>query len=101
PGATVEGVDLSAACLTVAAQDTPEALRERVRFIQADAVATGRPAAAYDLVTSTMLLHEMPEDAVRALIDESARVVAPGGAVVHLDFLPPADPLLAELFAGH
>ena len=48
-----------------------------------------------------MLLHEMPEDVVRRLIAETARLVTPGGIVAHLDFLPPEDPLLAILFAGH
>ena len=101
PTAHVEGIDLSAGCLTVAAHDTPDDLRARVRFAQADAVASGLPAGGYDLVTSTMLLHEMPEAVVRKLIAESARLAAPGGAVIHLDFLPPADPLRAVLFIGH
>jgi ubiquinone/menaquinone biosynthesis C-methylase UbiE len=101
PAAHVDGIDLSPACVTVAAQDTPDELRPRVAFAQADAVTSGLPDASYDLVTSTMLLHEMPEDAVRELIAESARLTKPGGAVVHLDFLPPADPLLAVLFEGH
>lgn len=101
PTARVEGVDLSASCLMLAAHDAPAALQTRLAFRQADAAATGLPAGAYDIVTSTMLLHEMPEVAVRALIAECGRLVAPGGAVVHLDFLPPRDPLLRLLFAGH
>jgi SAM-dependent methyltransferase len=99
--AEVEGIDLSASCLAVAAHATPAALHRRVRFAQADATATGRAAGRYDLVTSTMLLHEMPERAVRTLITETGRLAAPGGAVIHLDFLPPADRLLRLLFAGH
>lgn len=101
PAARVLGIDLSAACLQLAAHTLPAGLRSRVTFAQADALASGLPAESFDLVTSTMLLHEMPEDAVRALIAETGRLTAPGGAVVHLDFLPPADPLLRILFAGH
>lgn len=101
PSAAVHGIDLSAGCLRAAAQDTPAERHARVTFAQGDAAATGLPAGGYDLVTSTMLLHEMPEDAVQRLIAETARLVAPGGTVAHLDFLPPADPLLAILFAGH
>lgn len=101
PGAQVEGIDLSAPCLRVAAHATPEPLRSRVRFAQADAAASGLPSGSYDLVTSTMLLHEMTEAAVRALIAESARLLAPGGAVAHLDFLPPEDPVLRLMFEGH
>lgn len=101
PDARVEGIDLSASCLKVAAHDTPERLRSRVRFVQADAAASGLDSGAYDLITSTMLLHEMTEGAVRTLIDESGRLLAPGGAVAHLDFLPPADPVLRRMFEGH
>ena len=101
PAASVDGIDASAACLRLAAQSTPASLAPSIRFRQADAAATGLPAASYDVVTSTMLLHEMPEDAVLRLIDESARLLVPGGTAIHLDFLAPADPLLRALFAGH
>lgn len=99
--ARVDGVDLSASCVTLAAHEAPEAMRERLAFRQADAIASGAPDAAYDVVTSTMLLHEMPEPAVRALIAESARLLRPGGIVAHLDFVSPADPVLRLLFEGH
>ena len=101
PAASVVGIDLSASCLTVAAHDTHAAFHGRLSYVQADAVASNLPPASFDLVTSTMLLHEMPESAVRALIDETARLVADGGMVAHLDFLPPRDPLLRILFEGH
>lgn len=101
PHARIDGVDLSASCITLAAHDAPSGMRERLAFRQADAVTSGLPTGAYDVVTSTMLLHEMPESAVRALIDETGRLVAPGGIVAHLDFLPPDDALLRLLFEGH
>lgn len=101
PQAQVEGIDLSASCVTLAAHAAPEPMRERLAFRQAEAVSSGLPAGAYDVVTSTMLLHEMPEAAVRALIAETGRLVAPGGVVAHLDFLPPQDPVLRLLFEGH
>jgi ubiquinone/menaquinone biosynthesis C-methylase UbiE len=101
PSARVVGIDLSASCLTVAAHETPTDLHGRVSYLQADAAASGLPPASFDLVTSTMLLHEMPESAVRALIEETGRLVADDGMVAHLDFLPPSDPLLRILFEGH
>ena len=101
PAIEVTGVDLSRSCVTLAAHSTPEPLRPRLRFVQGDAQDTGLPAGQFDLVTSTMLLHEMPEAAVRRMIAESGRLTAPGGRVAHLDFLPPDDPLLRELYAGH
>lgn len=101
PKAQVCGVDLSASCVSVAAHEVPPELHERIGFVQADVVSSGLPDGGFDLVTSTMLLHEMPEDAVRALIQETGRLTAPGGRVAHLDFLPPSDPLLSALYAGH
>ena len=95
------GVDLSASCVTLAAHSTPEELRPRVQFVQADAVRTHWSDQSFDLVTSTMLLHEMPEAEVRGLIKEAGRLLAPGGVVAHLDFLPPEDPLLRLLYEGH
>lgn len=101
PDAQVDGIDIAASCVMLAAHGTPPALRGRVRFQQADATSSALPAASYDVVTSTMLLHEMPEAAVRALIRETARLLAPGGIAAHLDFLPPTDPALRLLFEGH
>ncbi|GAA5236014.1 hypothetical protein GCM10025795_42790 [Verticiella sediminum] len=101
PQASVQGIDLAAGCVMLAAHDAPEPLQPRLGFAQADALASRLPTGSFDLVTSTMLLHEMPEDAVHALIAETGRLLAPGGMVAHLDFLPPADPLLQVLHAGH
>lgn len=101
PGARVDGVDIAASCVILAARETPAALHGRVAFRQAEATTSGLPGGTYDIVTSTMLLHEMPQAAVRALIVETARLLRPGGIVAHLDFLPPADPVLRLLFEGH
>lgn len=101
PEARVCGVDLSASCVRVAAHETPEAMWGRVNFLQADATRTGLPDCSVDLLTSTMLLHEMPEYAVRQLIAEAGRLVRPGGMVAHLDFLPPEEPLLRMIYEGH
>lgn len=99
--AEVIGVDLSAPCLKFAAQDAAKAQARNVRFLQRDAARTGLPDASVDAVTSTMLLHEMPPAHVRATLAEAYRVLAPGGIMVHLDFLPPGDEFLAWLHFGH
>jgi ubiquinone/menaquinone biosynthesis C-methylase UbiE len=88
PGAQVEAIDFSAPCLKLAARDAHRAGVRNVRFRQRDATASGYPDASFDLVTSTMLLHELPPKAVEQTLAEAARLLKPGGRMVHLDFLP-------------
>lgn len=97
----VTGVDLSAPCLTLAAVTAAEDQAANVRYVQADAQATGLEAEAFDTVTSTMLLHEMPPPALERLVAESHRLLAPGGVAVHLDFLPGDDPWSQFVHYGH
>ena len=103
PDAQVTGIDLSASCLRIAAAEAPETLKDRLDYRQAD-VAKLDPAEfpdGFDLVTSTMLLHELPGPALEAVIASTGRLLAPGGRAVHLDFLPPDDALLRILYDGH
>ena len=93
----VEGIDLSAPCLRLAARDAPSTARYR----QVDATKTDYPDASFDLVTSTMLLHELPPPEVERVLAESARLLKPGGRMVHLDFLPSADPFDRLVHFGH
>lgn len=91
PEAEVVGVDLAAPLLELA---HAEAARRgfAIRFRQAAADATGLEDASADLVTSTMLLHELPPGVVRATLAESARLLAPGGELVMLDYGPTGEP---------
>ncbi|MBB3064336.1 class I SAM-dependent methyltransferase [Limibacillus halophilus] len=98
----VVGIDLSGPCLRLAAllaMDLPEGGRSS--YIQADGADVPQPDESFDLVTSTMLLHELPADATRAMTAEAFRLLAPGGEVAHLDFLPPEDNFLRALYFGH
>lgn len=99
--AEIVGIDLSAPCLKVAARDAAAAQARNVRFLQRDAADTGLPDGAFDVVTSTMLLHEMPPEHTRAVFAEAHRLLEPGGLMIHLDFLPPQDELLTHLHLGH
>lgn len=101
PDATVDAIDLSAPCLRLAARSALGDGIGNVRFHQADAAETAFAAGAYGLVTSTMLLHEMPPEHIRAVFAEARRLLAPGAPFVNLDFLPPDDPFLAFIHAGH
>ena len=85
PQAEVIGIDLSAPCLRLAVRRA-NARGLRIHFRQAGATATGLASGSADLVTSTMLLHELPLDVLPGLFDEAARLLAPGGALRFLDF---------------
>ena len=97
----VTGVELSAPCLKLAARTAEEDQAQNVRFRQADAAATGLDAAAYDVVTSTMLLHEMPPSHIERTLREAYRLLAPGGLSIHLDFLTDEDPFRRYIHYGH
>jgi len=91
PEAEVIGVDLAAPCLRLAHAKS-EALGLAVRYIQADACATGLEARSADLVTATMVIHELPQPALKAFFAEAARLLAPGGRLLVLDFQFTGDP---------
>jgi ubiquinone/menaquinone biosynthesis C-methylase UbiE len=101
PDIQVTGVELSAPCLRVAAVRAAELQAQNVTYRQADAIKTGLPEGESDIVTSTMVLHEMPPSHIRALFKESHRLLAPGGLSIHLDFLMRDDPFRQWVHNGH
>jgi ubiquinone/menaquinone biosynthesis C-methylase UbiE len=101
PKATVEAIDLSAPCLQLAAHTAKAVGAKNIRFRQRDAIDTGYSPASFDLVTSTMLLHETPPAPLETLIEEAARVLEPGGRMVHLDFHFLPDAFARFMFYGH
>ena len=100
-GAEIEAVDLSAPCLRLAARDAAKAGATHVRFRQMDCSRTDYADSSFDLVTSTMLLHEMPPETVERTLAEAHRVLKPGAAMVHLDFLPADDAFARVIHFGH
>jgi ubiquinone/menaquinone biosynthesis C-methylase UbiE len=85
PSAEVIGVDLAAHCLELAAERS-DAQKLAIHYRQADCARTGLPSGEADLVTATMLVHELPLDALEATLKEAARLLAPGGLLRILDF---------------
>jgi ubiquinone/menaquinone biosynthesis C-methylase UbiE len=83
--AEVIGIDLAAPCLRLAVRRA-NAQGLAIHFRQANACATGLDSGAIDLVTSTMLVHELPLDVLREVFTEAARLLAPGGMLRFLDF---------------
>ncbi len=90
PQAEVIGLDLAAPCLRLA-YDRANAAGLAIEFRQADCQRTGLADSPIDLVTSTMLIHEMPRPALVATLAECARILAPGGLLRFLDFTRTGD----------
>lgn len=102
PQARIAGCDLSAPALRLAHRHavshglTIELSRCRAEDLER------YPDGSFDVVTATMLIHEMPPAAVRAFFRAAARVLAPGGRLVVLDFyLIPGGPVGMFFHLGH
>ena len=100
PNAAVVGVDVSAPCLRLAAADAVRAGLDNIEWRQADLRHTALESASFDLVTSTMVLHELPPEEVSASLRETHRLLAPGGVSIHLDFRT-SDPFWQFIMYGH
>jgi SAM-dependent methyltransferase len=100
PAARVIGVDLSGPCLELASVEALQAGLANLSYRQADARHLGESHGQFDLVTSTMVLHELDPPALKELLAETWRLLAPGGTCVHLDFQV-RDPFLQFLYYGH
>ena len=101
PERDVVGIELSAPCLRLAAQRAAADQAQNVLFKQADAMDTGLEAGTSDIVTSTMMLHEMPPSHIKGVFKESHRLLKPGGLSIHLDFLVRDDPFKEYIHYGH
>jgi SAM-dependent methyltransferase len=91
PYAEVVGVDLAAPCLTLAAHRAGQQ-GLAIRFRQANATGTGLAPASASLVTSTMLVHELPIGVLQDVFVEAERLLEPGGLLRFLDFHSTGDP---------
>lgn len=87
PEARITGVELSLPMLKQALRVANEN-GWNWRLVQAAAEDTGLPDASFDLVTSYILLHELPADACRAVWREAFRLCRPGGMVLMSDVTP-------------
>lgn len=100
-GARIDAIDLSASCLRFAAANGAPPPAAAIHFQQMDANELKFPASSFDLVTSTMFLHETPPEPLRRVFEETFRVLEPGGRMIHLDFYLMPDVFSRFMHYGH
>ncbi|MEB3355213.1 MAG: methyltransferase domain-containing protein [Synechococcales bacterium] len=84
PDAQVIGLDLSPYMLVVADEKARKASLE-IEFHQSQAEQTGFPDASFDLVTASLLFHELPPLVSCQVLQECFRLLTVGGEVIILD----------------
>lgn len=90
PQANITGVDLSL-CMLQHAQRLANEQNWSWQLYQRAAEDTRFDDNQFDLVTSYILLHEMPEQAIRAMFKEALRVMKPGAEMLMSDVSRYAD----------
>jgi SAM-dependent methyltransferase len=84
PDADVQAIDIAPAFLRYADARTRD-LGRAVHFSQQNAEATKFPDGHFDLIVSHLFFHETSAAAVRAIMAECRRLLAPGGLMLHSD----------------
>ena len=80
------GLDLSQQMLNIARRNVAQAGLEKVELRHGDIFATRLPAQSADLVIVHQVLHYLTDPA--SAVAEAARLVAPGGRLLIVDFAP-------------
>jgi ubiquinone/menaquinone biosynthesis C-methylase UbiE len=81
-GCTVVGVDVSPSML----ERARARLGDRVELYHTDGESLPFEAGRFDLVTTSMVLHEVPADRRTGFVDQMARVAGAGGRLQIVDF---------------
>jgi len=87
PDAHVTGLDVSAPCLRYA-HARSQSQGVAVHYQQGNATHTSFEDGSFDLVFSSMFLHELPKKDIKAVFAEAHRLLKPGGLLLHYE-LPP------------
>ncbi len=87
PDAEVHGVDIAAASLRYA-HARAQSFGVTAHFHQQAAENLQFEDGSFDVVFSSMFLHELPLASIRAFLSEAYRLLRPGGVMLHME-LPP------------
>jgi demethylmenaquinone methyltransferase/2-methoxy-6-polyprenyl-1,4-benzoquinol methylase len=79
------GIDMAAAMLAIARKKNQNT--RRISFLEADATALPFPKAHFDVVTCSFGIRNIENPSLA--LDETLRVLKPGGRVLILEFAPP------------
>jgi ubiquinone/menaquinone biosynthesis C-methylase UbiE len=88
PGAEVIALDLAAPMLRYGHARATGMGVHNITFMQGNVEALPFAAASFDFIYSTMFLHETSYSALRAILREAHRLLAPGGLHIHLEQPP-------------
>lgn len=87
PQAKITGLDLSPYFLAVAHYRS-EQHKAQIKWVHAQAESTGLPNGSFDLVSTSLMCHELPQEATRQILHEAQRLLRPGGYLAIMDMNP-------------
>lgn len=90
PNAAITGLDLSPYFLAIAQYRTQQTQRS-LQWVHAAAEATPFPDQSFDLVSTCLMLHELPQHATQSILQEAHRLLKLGGHLAIMDMNPQSD----------
>ena len=87
PDAEVHGIDVAAPCLRYG-HARAQAQNRSIHFHQMNAGHMDFPDGSFDVIFSSMFLHEVPRKDISRIFAEAHRLLRPGGLMLHME-LPP------------
>jgi ubiquinone/menaquinone biosynthesis C-methylase UbiE len=90
PSARITGLDLSPYFLAVANYNSRQR-HSKINWRHARAESTGLPDASFDLVSTFLVFHELPQEAAQQILREVRRLLRPGGYFTLMDMNPKSE----------
>ncbi|MBW4661456.1 MAG: class I SAM-dependent methyltransferase [Drouetiella hepatica Uher 2000/2452] len=93
PHAQITGLDLSPYFLAIAQYRAQNVVstEKPIHWLHAAAESTGLPDASFDLVSTHLMFHELPQSAAIAILKEARRLLRPGGHLSIMDMNPKSE----------